>query len=179
MTIKTGEKFEVMTSITEQVRLDGEAVKDLLTVLERAGMITPEQHKSCYKTISFTVVKTNYIRNEDKPTYTPPDLSNATPEGLVDMLGQTRAEAKKLKADEGFIKNRLLAELEPTSVETESFAQPEPPIDWTEEDEQETRSPSFYELYKSVPGRTIDEKLAYLARKTTTDTDTDTNTTDK
>lgn len=46
-----------------------------------------------------------------------PNLSNATPEFLVDELGAVRNQIKELKKREGFFKQALEARLEPDQAE--------------------------------------------------------------
>src|SRR5690606_39693568 len=64
--------------------LDNDKIRELLT---------PEQLLECTKTITFNQIKCNRITGE-KPKFKMPDLSNATPTGLVDMLGDVREQIK-------------------------------------------------------------------------------------
>lgn len=112
MTAKTGEAFEMVSSATTQVRLDGDAVKTLLERLIAEGKITLEESQGCFKQISFETVRTTRLYAANKPTYEPPKFGpNITAAGLVDMLGETREKQKILEKDEGIIKVALAARI--------------------------------------------------------------------
>ena len=96
-----GEKFEMMTSTVLQDRINSDAVRELLS---------PEDVLKVTKTIEMTQVKTSRYAGE-KAKFVMPNLSNATPEGLVDMLGELREAKKDLEKLEGIYKNALMARL--------------------------------------------------------------------
>lgn len=104
-----GEFFEMMTVPVVQVRLDSDKVKETLTA---------EQLKACSKEIKYDQVKTSRV-NGKKRDFVMPNLANATPGGLVDMLGDVREQIKDLQKYEGIYKDalaaRLKAEQTPTS----------------------------------------------------------------
>lgn len=96
-----GENFSLNVTSQTQVRLDNDKVKALLTA---------EQQKECSKEIHMTVMKTTRI-NGQKRDFVMPSLANATPEGLVDMLGEVREQINDLKKYEGIYKEALTARL--------------------------------------------------------------------
>lgn len=97
-----GEEFTVTFIAVDQDRINSEAVRELLT---------PEQLKTVMKTISFEQIKTTRHKGE-KPKFQMPNLENATPTGLVDLLGQTREQIKDLEKLEGIYKEALKARLD-------------------------------------------------------------------
>jgi hypothetical protein len=97
-----GEVFEARITEVNQDRLDNNAVKELLT---------EEQLKSVTKTISFKQMRVTRISGE-KPEFKMPNLDNATPEGLVDMLGDIKEQIKDLEKLEGIYKTALEARME-------------------------------------------------------------------
>lgn len=101
MAVTRGEKYEAMTSEVSQDRIDADAVRALLS---------PEDVLKVTKTITFAQIKTNRHTGE-KPKFVMPNLANATPEGLVDMLGETREQIKDLQKLEGIYKEALQARL--------------------------------------------------------------------
>lgn len=101
MSTVTGESFEALVMKVTQERLDSEKIKELLD---------PEQLRSVTKVIEFAQIKCNRI-NGDKPKFKVPNLANATPEGLVDMLGEVREQMKDLKKLEGIYKEALEARM--------------------------------------------------------------------
>lgn len=101
MAIIKGEKFEAMTVPVSQDRIDSNKVKELLT---------PEQLLGVVKTITFTQIKCARHTGE-KPKFVMPNFGNATPEGLVDMLGEVREQIKDLQKLEGLYKDALDARL--------------------------------------------------------------------
>jgi hypothetical protein len=101
MAIIKGENFEAMIVEVNQDRLDNDKIRELLT---------PEQLLECTKTVTFNQIKCNRITGE-KPKFKMPDLSNATPTGLVDMLGDVREQIKDLQKLEGIYKDALSARL--------------------------------------------------------------------
>ncbi len=114
MTILSGEDFEMLIQDVTQERLDSEKVRSLLT---------QEQLQQVYKTIEFKQFKTARKDKKKKPTFRMPNLANATPEGLVDMLGKVREEIKELQKLEGIYKETLQARMDlsdPDSVTQDS-----------------------------------------------------------
>lgn len=101
MAVIRGEMFEAMSSETAQDRIDSSKVRALLT---------QEQLDTVMKTITFTTVKTSRYSGE-KAKFTMPNLANATPEGLVDMLGEVREQIKDLQKLEGIYKDALAARM--------------------------------------------------------------------
>lgn len=108
MALIDAEDFEMMSTDTTQVRIDSDAVKDLLDRLVLAEVITEEEKAACFKEISFVTIKTNRKDRSKKPKWVPPKLgANATPEMVVDMLGECREKAADLKKEEGMYKDYL------------------------------------------------------------------------
>ena len=102
MTTMSGEDFDMIVIHVTQDRLDGDKVRELLA---------PEDLKKVYKTISFKTIKCARRDPKRKPKFKMPNLGNATPEGLVDMLGKVREEMADLKKLEGIYKEALEARL--------------------------------------------------------------------
>jgi hypothetical protein len=131
MAIKSSENFEMITYKQEQVRLDGEKVKAFIAEMQEKGIINEATAMSMYKEISFVVVKTTRKDPKTKKQWEKPDLRNHTIEGLVEYLALTREEVKLLEKTEGFIKERLMAELAANGdIE---LSDPPPMEDWLKE----------------------------------------------
>lgn len=131
MVMKSGEAFDMITFGVDQVRLNGDAVKALLTDLRAKDLITAEQLEGVFKTISFEQMK---IVRKDKALKKPfvmPNLTNATVTGLVDMLGSIREDIALEKKLEGIYRTAIMARL----VEAGEANPSEAP----EEDEDERR----------------------------------------
>lgn len=96
----TGEKFTAKIITVHQDRVDTAAVKELLG----------EDVKKVMKTISMEQLKCSRHSGE-KRAFRMPNLANATPEGLVDMLGDVREQIADLKKLEGIYKEALSARL--------------------------------------------------------------------
>lgn len=111
MAILEADKYQAMTSTTTQTRLDNEAVKSLLDALLRLGKITPEQVASCYKEISFEVLRVS--RRDGQPAkekWVAPTLGeNMTPEGILDMLGDVREMKGDLEKEDKFLSEAFKA----------------------------------------------------------------------
>lgn len=106
-----GENFEGVQTEVNQERLDTDSVRAILT---------PDQLEACTKTLSFTQIKVERKDKSKKPKFQMPNLANATPEGLMDMLGDVREQMKDLKKLEGIYKDALegrLKTLEDAPVE--------------------------------------------------------------
>ncbi len=117
MAITVGEQFECMVSESQQVRLDTENVKKLLDSLLLRKLITQEESESCFMTLDIKTVKTNRRDASLKPKWVAPTLGpNATPEMIVDQLGEVRERMNNDKKTEGFLKegyNTRMAQLNP------------------------------------------------------------------
>ncbi len=111
MALQDGEDFEMMSSETTQVRIDGDAVKALLERLVLAEVITEKESQACFKEISFTTIKTARKDSSKKPKFIPPNLKNATPVGVVDMLGGVREKKKDLEKEEEIYKDWLKTQI--------------------------------------------------------------------
>ena len=112
MAVIDAENFEMMSTSTTQVRIDGDAVKELLERLVLAGQITEAEKAACFKEISFETIKTNRKDKSKKPKFVAPVLgANITPEAVVDMLGECREKAKDLEKEEGIYKDWLKAKV--------------------------------------------------------------------
>lgn len=109
MAIVAGEKFEAMIVEVSQDRLDNDKVRSTLTA---------QQLLECTKTITFSQTKLNRISGK-KSEFRMPNLANATPEGLVDMLGDIREQMKDLKKLEGIYATALAARMDLTGPKTE------------------------------------------------------------
>lgn len=97
-----GEKFTATISQVVQSRLN----KDLV-----AEKLSAEDLAACHKEIEFPMIKS--ARKEGKkPVFKTPNLSNFTPEGIADMLGDVRERIADLKKEEGVLKEALKARLE-------------------------------------------------------------------
>jgi hypothetical protein len=107
MAVIDAEEFELSTSESSQKRLDGDAVKALLEELKLKKLITQDDIDGCYKTININTVRTNRKDKSKAPEFKVPDLSNATPVGVADMLGVTREQKKDLEKLEGIYKGWL------------------------------------------------------------------------
>lgn len=125
MALQDGEEFEMMSTDTTQVRIDGDAVKMLLDDLLALGKITEEQKEACFKEISFETIKTNRKDKSKKPKFIPPKFGpNTTPGGVVDMLGECREKAADLKKEEGMLKDWLKANITKPEKELVDKVQP-------------------------------------------------------
>jgi hypothetical protein len=125
MALIDAENFEMMSSDTTQVRIDGDAVKELLERLLLAGVITEEEKAACFKEISFVTIKTNRKDKTKKPKFVPPNLGpNTTPERVVDMLGENREKKKDLEKEEGMLKDYLQAKVIKPEAEAAEKVQP-------------------------------------------------------
>lgn len=112
MTVVLGEQFEMMSSDGSQIRIDSDTVKELLQRLVDEGTITQETSESCFKTIYMHTVRTNRRDSALKPKWIAPTLgANATPEMIVDQLGDVREKMKSLEKTEGFLKEALAVKL--------------------------------------------------------------------
>jgi polyhydroxyalkanoate synthesis regulator phasin len=109
MAVLEAEDFELSTTSGFQTRLDTEAVKALLDQLVMQGKITEDQVKACYKDIPMNVIRTSRRDTAKKPKFVPPNLTQATPVGVVDMLGSVREQKKILEQEEGVYKEWLQA----------------------------------------------------------------------
>lgn len=104
-----GEKYSAILLQSSTTRIVPDLVRQLLD---------PEQIEKVSKTSDINTLKTQLNNKADKrPPFRPPNLSNATPEGLADMLGQVREEMKELKQLEGLYKAALLSKLDVTTEE--------------------------------------------------------------
>lgn len=119
MPVEKGEEFDTQITTVTQERLDGDAVKMLLDEMLQKGHITNEQKAACFKSIKFRTISTKRIDPSKAPPFSMPNLSNATPAGLIDMLGNVRENAKTLKKLEGIYKTKLesLMALPPINVD--------------------------------------------------------------
>lgn len=126
MATKSTDEFDFISYKQEQVRLDGDTVKPLLGRLKEEGKITEAEYMECFKEISFMVFKTTRQNTADKLKFTPPDLGNITLEGLIDQIGIQREENAVGKKMEGYLKERLTAELIAAGLATPSAAPPMP-----------------------------------------------------
>lgn len=100
-----GETFSVNIEEVTQDRLNGETAKSYLTA---------EQLKAATNTIVFDQARTTRIKGE-KHKFVPPNLENATPVGLVDMLGDVREKMNALKREEKYLLAALKARI-PTEL---------------------------------------------------------------
>jgi hypothetical protein len=126
MALIDAENFEMMSSDTTQVRIDGDAVKDLLDRLLLAEVITEEEKNACFKEISFVTIKTSRKDKNKKLKFDPPKLNgaNITPEAVVDMLGECREKKKNLETEEGMYKEYLQARVIKPEEEAAAKVQP-------------------------------------------------------
>lgn len=95
----TGEEFFAVTEEKTRTGISADLARQLLT---------PEQIASISTTTSYVEVSCKRLDSSKKPEFTIPNLSNATPKGLTDMLGQTREEISQLKKLEKVYKEALL-----------------------------------------------------------------------
>lgn len=110
-TESNADDFEFISFIQTQTRLDTGNVKALLNRLHNEGKIATPDYVACFKDINMSMMKTTRKDPRAKRKFTPPDLSNATITGLVDMLGHVREQIAVAKKEEGYYKERLMAEL--------------------------------------------------------------------
>ena len=96
-----GEKFVANKTTSTQERISSDAVREVLT---------PEQLKRVINVLDVTQLRVTRISGE-KAKFKMPNLSNATKEGLVDMLGEVREQMADLKKLEGIYKEALEARL--------------------------------------------------------------------
>lgn len=122
MATKSTDEFDFISYKQEQVRLDGDAVKELLGRLKEAEKITESEYMECFKEISFSVYKVARKNPSEKIKFTPPELGNVTMEGIIDLLAVQREENAVGKKMEGYLKERLTAELIAAGL-----AEPSPP----------------------------------------------------
>lgn len=95
-----GEHFTLAVITVNQERFSSELAKTFLTA---------DQIKKCYNAISFVTYKSPRINKAEKPKFTPPNLSNMTLEGAIDMLGQVREQKSEAKKLEGIYKDFIAA----------------------------------------------------------------------
>lgn len=111
MAILVSELYQSMTSEVTQTRINTDEVKLLLWDLLEAGKITQEQAASCFKDISFEVLK--ITRNDKAPPkdkWKAPLLGeNVTPEGLLEMLGDVREKKSDIEKEEKFLSEAFKA----------------------------------------------------------------------
>jgi len=94
-----GEQFVGTMSQEEQVRLDTETVK---------SMLTPAQIIEASRTIRFAKISTKRLDITKKAKFKlPANMENFTPQGLIDMLGDAREKAAILKKEEKLYKEML------------------------------------------------------------------------
>jgi len=125
MAVLEAEDFEMMSTTTTQVRVDGDAVKDLLARLVLAEKITEAEAAGCFKEISFETIKTARKDKAKKSKFVPPNLANATPSGVVDMLGLVREKTKDLEKEEGILKDWIKDKVIRPENEAAAKVQPE------------------------------------------------------
>ncbi len=125
MAVKSTDEFDFISYKQDQVRLDGDEVKSLLGRLKEEGKITESEYMGCFKDISFMVYKTARKISTNKLKFTPPDLGNITLDGLIDQIAVQREENAVGKKMEGYLKERLTAELVAEGLVEPS---PEPPM---------------------------------------------------
>lgn len=102
-----GEKYDAVLLQSSSTRIVADLVRE---------MLTPEQVEKVSKTSDMNTLKTQLKKGAPKPEpFKTPNLSNATPEGLVDMLGEVREQMKTLKKLEGIYKAALLTKLDITT----------------------------------------------------------------
>lgn len=100
---KVGENFSLSINKQTQVRINSDAVRELLAD-------EPEKLAKVCKEIDMTVFKTSRHTGKQKK-FEPPNLANATLQGLIDMLGQTREDKKDLEKLEGIYKDAIEARI--------------------------------------------------------------------
>lgn len=94
-----GEVFMLEVLKVLQDRISSDEVRALLSV---------EDLRKVTKTISMEQMKTKRYVGE-KADFKMPNLANATPEGVIDMLGEVREQMKGLEKLEGIYKEWLKA----------------------------------------------------------------------
>lgn len=107
MALIEGEDFELSTTNSTQMRLDTDYVKDLIEELQLAGKITLEQKLACFKDIKIETIRTNRKDASKKLKFEPPNLTQMTPSGAVDLLGTVRERMANDKKEEGIYKEWL------------------------------------------------------------------------
>lgn len=153
-TMPTGEDFSLKITTTKQVRLNNSAASDLLTELLEAGKITKAQHEACFNEITFPVYRFTRLDKSKVRVFDLPDLGNATPEGLIDQLGHLKEEANRVtKKLEGVLKTKLVTML-PEDIQKTATPSQDKEKTWAEM--------SSHERFRSLPGRTMEEKFEYL-----------------
>lgn len=96
-----GEVFQLTINDVAQERLNTEKVKSKLT---------PAMLKECTDVVTFQQYRTKRLAGT-KEAFKMPNLENATPSGLIDMLGDVREQIADLKRLEGIYKTALEARL--------------------------------------------------------------------
>lgn len=96
-----GEKFVLNETTTPRVTISADLVREHFAK-------DPETLAKLTSTTEVTAVKTTRISGEKKK-FVMPNLANATPGGLVDMLGEVREEKKDLEKLEGIYKEAIAA----------------------------------------------------------------------
>lgn len=96
-----GEEFSMTLTTTKPMKLSQDLVKEHFKN-------DPQTLASFYKESVVHTMKSTRIKGE-KAKFTMPNLANATPGGLSDMLGKVREEIKDLKKLEGIYKTALAA----------------------------------------------------------------------
>jgi hypothetical protein len=131
MATKSTENWDLITYTQTQVRLDTDPVKAFIGRMVEEGHITEAQSFALYKEIPMNMISTKRKDPQARKPWQKPDMRNATLEGIIEMLGQTREEMSNLKKTEGFLKERLMAELRASGDADPSEA---PPMeDWLKE----------------------------------------------
>lgn len=126
MATKSTEDFDFISYKQEQVRLDSDSVKNLLGRLKEDGKISESEYIGCFKEIGYWVYSTKRKDAGVKKKFTPPDLSNVTIDGVIDQLAIQREENAVGKKMEGYLKERLTAELVAAGLVEASPAPPMP-----------------------------------------------------
>jgi len=96
-----GEDFVLTVTSSPVVRISSTLVKEMFA--HDAKML------KALSTESVTVTMKTPRVNGKKANFVMPNLANATPGGLVDMLGKVREEMKDLKKLEGIYKEAIAA----------------------------------------------------------------------
>jgi hypothetical protein len=149
MAVKQTDDWQVSTSITTQVRLDGDSTKALLNKLLHEGLITEDQHRACFKELSFEVMRVNRLDKSKVEKFEMPDFSNYTFDGFLNELGVTKEKKKNLTKLEGILKERINMELTALGLR----AEPEAKV------EKQWADMNITERMRALPGRTIEEKM--------------------
>lgn len=105
-----GEQFTATFEQVSQDRISSDKVREILP---------PEDLPKVIQTVSYTQIKSKRFSG-DKPAFQMPNLSNATPEGLADMLGEVREQIKDLQKLEGIYKQALEARVRAQEEQSES-----------------------------------------------------------